>query len=116
MAVEEFDASDMEAQMSASIVLVGAALAIAAVVGVLQPPGHRGGALLAIAAGAGVGIAGLGLGVPSLSDGTDEEFWFLFLLSSIAGFWTVVGVLVLTWRRARRVGPDEAGGSAPSIH
>lgn len=100
--------------MSASIVLVGAALAIAAVVGVLQPPGHRGGALLAIAAGAGVGIAGLGLGVPPLSDGTDEEFWFVFLLSSIAGFWTVIGVLVLAWRRARPASSDEAGGSAPS--
>ena len=113
MAVEEFDASGMEAQMSASIVLVGAALAIAAVVGVLQPPGHRGGALLAIAAGAGVGIAGLGLGVPSISEGTDTEFWWVFFLSSIAGFATVIGVLVLTWRRARRVGPDEAGGPLP---
>lgn len=100
--------------MSASIVLVGAALAIAAVVGVLQPPGHRGGALFAIAAGAGVGIAGLGLGVPSLSESTDEEFWSVFLLSSIAGFATVIGVLVLTWRQARR--PDGAGGAAPSNH
>ena len=115
MAVEEFDASDMESQMSASIVLVGAALAIAAVVGVLQPPGYRGGALLAILAGAGVGIAGLGVGVPSLSDGTDEEFWFVFFLSSVAGFATVIGVLVLTWRRARLKGTDEAGGTAPSI-
>ena len=115
MAPEEIDASGMESQMSASIVLVGASLAIAAVVGVLQPPGHRGGALLAILAGAGVGIAGLGLGVPSLSDGTDEEFWFLFLLSSIAGFWTVIGVLVLTWRRARHKRPDEAGGTVPSV-
>ena len=115
MAVEAFDASDMETQMSASIVLVGAALAIAAVIGVLQPPGHRGGALLAIAAGAGVGIAGLGLGVPSLSEGTDAEFWSVFFLSSIAGFVTVIGVLVLTWRRARRVDLDGAGGTAPSI-
>jgi len=115
VAAEAFDASGMESQMSASIVLVGAALAIAAVVGVLQPPGHRGGALLAILAGAGVGIAGLGVGVPSLSDGTDEEFWFVFLLSSIAGFWTVIGVLLLTWRRARRAGTDEAGSTAPSI-
>ena len=52
-----------------------------------------------------MGIAGLGLGVPSLSEGTDAEFWSVFLLSSIAGFVTVIGVLVLTWRRARLVGP-----------
>jgi hypothetical protein len=114
VAVEAFDASDMESQMSASIVLVGAALAIAAVVGVLQPPGHRCGALFAIAAGAGVGIAGLGLGVPSISEGTDTAFWWVFFLSSIAGFVTVIGVLVLTWRRARRLG--DVGGPAPSIH
>lgn len=113
MAAEAFDAADMDIQMSASIILVGAALAIAAVIGVLQPPGHRGGALLAIAAGAGVGIAGLGLGVPSLSEGTDAEFWSVFLLSSIAGFVTVIGVLVLTWRRARR--REETGGTAPSM-
>ena len=112
MAVEAFDASDMESHMSASIVLVGAALAIAAVIGVLQPPGHRGGALLAIAAGAGVGSPGSAWG-PSLSEGTDAEFWSVFLLSSIAGFVTVIGVLLLTWRRARR--PNETGGTAPSI-
>jgi nitrate reductase gamma subunit len=76
-------------------------------------PVTEGGALLAIAAGAGVGIAGLGLGVPSLSESTDAEFWSVFLLSSIAGFATVIGALVLAWRRARR--PDDAGGSAPSI-
>ena len=52
--------------MSASMVLVGAAIAIAGVVGVLQPPGHRAGAVLALAAGAGVGIAGLGLGMSSI--------------------------------------------------
>jgi hypothetical protein len=103
MAVEAFDASDMESQMSASIVLVGAALAIAAVIGVLQPPGHRGGALLAIAAGAGVGIAGLGLGVPSLSEGTDRG--------------VLVGVppLVHRWvrHRDRRPPADVAASAAP---
>jgi nitrate reductase gamma subunit len=62
-----------------------------------------------------VGIAGLGLGVPSLSEGTDAQFWWVFFLSSIAGFATVIGVLVLTWRRVRREGPDAAGRSAPSI-
>ena len=53
--------------------------------------------------------------MPSLSESTDAEFWAVFLLSSIAGFVTVIGVLVLTWRRARRAGPDEAGGTTPSI-
>ena len=61
-----------------------------------------------------MGIAGLGLGVPSLSESTDAEFWSVFLLSSIAGFATVIGVLVLAWRRARLASPEEAGDSAPS--
>jgi hypothetical protein len=92
----------MEFEISASIVLVGAAIAIAGVIGVLQPSGHRGGALLALAAGAGVGIAGLGLGVPSISNGGDDQVWSVFLVSSVGGFATVMAVLVLTWRRARR--------------
>jgi hypothetical protein len=57
--------------------------------------------VLALAAGFGVGIAGLGIGVPRISDGSDNQFWSVFFVSSIAGFATVVGLLVLTWRRAR---------------
>lgn len=87
--------------MSASIVLVGAAIAIAGVVGVLQPPGHRAGVVLALAAGFGVGIAGLGIGVLRISDGSDDQFWSVFFVSSIGGFATVMAVLFLTWRRAR---------------
>jgi Flp pilus assembly protein TadB len=41
----------MQFDMSASIVLIGAAIAIAGMVGVLQPPGHRAGVVLALAAG-----------------------------------------------------------------
>lgn len=91
----------MEFQMSASMVLVGAALAIAGIVGVLQPPGHRAGVVLALASGMGVGIVGLGIGVPSISSGSDDEFWSVFFLSSIGGFATVMAVLALTWGRAR---------------
>lgn len=96
--------------MSASTVLVGAAIAIAGVVGVRQPPGHRAGVVLALAAGAGVGIAGVGLGLQSISDGSDDQFWSVFFVSSVGGFATVIGVLVLTWRRARR----DPGLTAPS--
>jgi ABC-type Fe3+-siderophore transport system permease subunit len=94
----------MEFQMSASMVLVGAALAIAGIFGVLQPPGQRGVVLFALAAGMGVGIVGLGLGLPTVSDGPDDQFWWVFFLSSIGGFTTVIAVLALTWRRARSSG------------
>lgn len=99
--------------MGGSLFLIGVAIAIAGVIGVLQPPGHRGGALLALAAGAGVGIAGLGLGMPTISQGSDDEFWSLFLVSSIAGFATVIGVLVLTWLRARANEPSAPRAPGP---
>ena len=70
------------------------------------------GVVLALAAGFGVGIAGLGLGVPSMSDGSDERFWSVFFLSSVGGFATVMGVLFLTWRRARA--PAGSAGRASS--
>jgi hypothetical protein len=92
-------------EMGGSMFLIGAALLLAGLVGVLQPTGHRSGALLAILGGAGVGIAGLGIGMPSLSNGSEEQFWGVFFASSIAGFATVVGILALTWRRARANDP-----------
>jgi hypothetical protein len=98
----------MQFEISASIVLIGAAIAIASVVGVLQPPGHRAGVVLALAAGLGVGIAGLGIGVPRISDGSDDQFWSVFFVSSITGFATVVGVLVLSWRRTRSAASGNA--------
>jgi drug/metabolite transporter (DMT)-like permease len=103
----------MEFEMSASMVLVGAAIAIAGVVGVLQPPGHRAGVVLALAAGFGAGIAGLGLGLPSMSDGSDKQFWSVFFLSSVGGFATVMAVLFLTWRRARSLVGREQPLTAP---
>jgi hypothetical protein len=91
----------MNFQMSASLFLIGAALALAGVVGVLQPPGHRGGIVLALLAGTGVGIGGLALGWSSVESGSDVEFWRVFFVSSIAGFVTVAATLALAWRRAR---------------
>jgi hypothetical protein len=88
-------------QTSGSLFLIGAALALAGIVGVVQPPGHRGGALLALLAGAGVGIAGLALGWSSVESGSEVDFWRVFFISSIAGFVTVAATLALAWHRAR---------------
>jgi hypothetical protein len=88
-------------RMSGSLFLIGAALALAGIVGVIQPPGHRGGAVLALLAGAGVGIAGLSLGWSSVESGSEVEFWRVFFISSIAGFVTVAATLALAWHRAR---------------
>lgn len=91
-----------EYEITASWFLIGAAIAIAGIVGVFQPPGHRGGVLLALLAGTGVGIGGLALGWSSIQEGGSEmEFWRAFLVSSIAGFVTVAGALAVAWRRAR---------------
>jgi uncharacterized membrane protein len=91
----------MELQMQGSLFLIGAALALGGIVGVLQPPGHRGGVLLALLAGTGVGVAGLALRLTSLETGQDDVFWQTFFACSIAGFVTVVAMLVVAWRRAR---------------
>jgi hypothetical protein len=91
----------MNFQTSGSLFLIGAALALAGVVGVLQPPGHRGGVVLALLAGTGVGIGGLALGWSSVESGSNVEFWRVFFVSSIAGFVTVAATLTLAWRRAR---------------
>ena len=87
--------------MQGSLFLIGAALALGGIVGVLQPPGHRGGVLLALLAGIGVGIAGLALRMSTLETGDDDVFWATFFACSIAGFVTVVTMLAVAWRRAR---------------
>ena len=91
----------MNLHMYGSLFLIGLSLALAAVVGVLQPPNHRGSVLLALLAGAGVGIAGLALGSSSFQNGSDVDFWRVFFISSIAGFVAVVSVAAIAWRRAR---------------
>jgi hypothetical protein len=91
-----------------SMFLIGAALALSGGVGVLLPPGNRAGVLLALLAGAGVGIAGLAVGSTSL--GVDDAYASgrMFFVSSIAGFGMVVMCLIVAWRRAR-----SGAGSAP---
>lgn len=91
----------MNLHMYGSMFLIGLSLALAAVVGVLQPPTHRGAVLLSLLGGAGVGITGLALGASSFQSGSDVDFWRVVFTSSIAGFVTVVAVLAMAWRRAR---------------
>jgi hypothetical protein len=87
--------------MYGSMFLIGTALALAGGVGVFLEPGHRSGVLLALLAGAGVGIGGLAIGWSFLSDG-NEDWWRVFFVSSIVGFATVVTGLTVAWQRARR--------------
>ena len=84
-----------------SMFLIGAALAVSGGVGVLLPPGNRAGVVLALLAGAGVGIAGLALGSPSFGIDDANASWRVFFVSSIAGFVTVVLFLIVAWRRSR---------------
>lgn len=99
--------------MHGSLFLIGTALTLAAIVGVLQPQGHRGGVLLALLAGTGVGIAGLALGWSSMESGADDDVWRVFFISTIAGFVTVAATLALAWHRARPH-PDPLPSSSPS--
>jgi hypothetical protein len=93
--------------MHGSLFLIGAALALAGGAGLFLPPGSRSGVVLALLAGAGVGVAGLALGSSSLPAGDAEAWWRVFFVSSIAGFATVAAGLTVTWRRARpRQGPE----------
>ena len=88
--------------MYGSMFLIGTALALSGGMGIVLPPGYRSGALLALLAGAGVGIAGLAVGWPFLSDGAaDADWWRVFFVSSIAGFAIVAAGLAVAWRRAR---------------
>jgi hypothetical protein len=94
--------------MYGSMFLIGTALALGGGIGVFLPPGYRSGVLLALLAGAGVGIAGLAVGWAFLAEGAAvddgaavEDWWRVFFVSSIAGFATVATGLAVAWRRAR---------------
>ena len=87
--------------MYGSMFLIGLSLALAALVGVLQPPNHRATVLLALLGGIGVGITGLALSWSALQNAQNDDFWRAFFNSSIAGFVSVVVVLMIAWRRAR---------------
>jgi uncharacterized membrane protein HdeD (DUF308 family) len=84
-----------------SLLLIGAALAIAGVVGLFLPPGTRAGVVLPLLAGIGVGIAGIAIGTSFVQTGGREDFWRVFFVSSIAGFMAVVVGLGVLWRRSR---------------
>jgi hypothetical protein len=86
--------------MYGSMFLVGTALALSGGMGLLLPTGYRSGVLLALLAGAGVGIACLAIGWPFLSEGAaDAQWWRVFFVSSVAGFATVAAGLLVAWRR-----------------
>ena len=87
--------------MYGSLFLIGATLACAGGAGLFLPPGSRGGVVLALVAGAGVGIAGLAIGSSSFADGDPVAWWRVFFLSSIAGSATVAAGLAVAWRRDR---------------
>ena len=76
-------------------------LALAGGLGLFLSQGSRAGVVLALLAGAGVGIAGLALGSSSFASGDPRDWWRVFFISSIAGFATVATALTVTWRRAR---------------
>jgi hypothetical protein len=96
--------------MYGSMFLIGAALALASGVGLFLPSGYRLSIVLALLAGAGVGVAGLALGLSFLADTgaedvvTSDDWWRLFFVSSIAGFATVASGMAVAWRRARSHG------------
>jgi hypothetical protein len=87
--------------MYGSLFLIGCALAVAGAAGLFLPGGSRSTVVLALLAGAGVGIAGLALGSSSFAGGDPDAWWRVFFASSIAGFATVVAGLTVAWRRAR---------------
>jgi hypothetical protein len=87
--------------MYGSMLLIGAGLALAGGLGVFLPSGSRAVVVLALLAGAGVGIASLAVGWSFLSIPDPEDWWRVFFISSIAGFATVVAALAVVWRRAR---------------
>jgi hypothetical protein len=87
--------------MYGSLFLIGAALALAGGVGLFLPQGSRAGVVLALLAGAGVGIAGLAIGSSSFANGDPEAWWRVFFASSIVGFATVAAGLTVAWLRER---------------
>jgi hypothetical protein len=98
--------------MYGSMFLIGAALALAGGVGAFLPPGLRSGVVLALLAGAGVGIGGLAIGWSFLSGENVEDWWRVFFVSSIAGFVTVLAGLTVAWQRAH----GQAGRTSSSAH
>ena len=81
--------------MSIGVALVGVGAVAAGIVGILLPAAHRFTALLALVAGAGVGVVTLALGVENA--GNEED---VFLVGAALGLATVATTLTAAWRRA----------------
>ena len=92
-----------------SIVLIGAAAASAALVGLRLPENHWVGAGLALVLGAGVGVVVLSVGLfvigPSSSPSSAQG---VFLAASAAGFVAVLAALTVLWRRVSTHAESEA--------
>lgn len=84
----------METSARLAVTLIGLGGLAAGVVGLFLPSPHRLSALLALVAGAGVGLVVLAIGMPA---GHDEN---VLLLGAILGFATVIGTLSLAWWRS----------------
>ena len=100
----------MPLELTIAFSLIGAAAVVTAVVGAMMATGDRLSALLALVAGAGVGVASLAIGSRIVDPTTDAEP--LFLVASILGFIATVLTLVLLWRVMRRTEPTSSAGSA----
>jgi hypothetical protein len=83
----------MRTSWQVSLLFIGLGGLATGIVGLLLPASHRLAALLALVAGAGVGITVLAIGIPF----PDEN---VFMVGSILGFATVVGALSLAWWRS----------------
>ena len=102
----------MPIEMTIAMSLIGLAGVATAGVGVLLPPGERLASLLALVAGAGVGIVALAIG--SRIVGPDGSYETLFLVASILGFAGTILALALLWWAVRRHPAGEDMVSEPA--
>ena len=94
--------------------LIGLAGVIVAVVGVLLPRSERLTALLALVAGAGVGIIGLAIGsatIDASADLSEDVSETVFLVASILGFIATVATVLLLRSATRRAAGDTAASA-----
>jgi hypothetical protein len=91
----------MSNTLTIALTLIGLAPVIVAVVGISLPPGERLASLLALVAGAGVGVVTLVIGTRIVTEtGPPQER--VFLVGSILGFLATIGTLALLHRATRR--------------
>jgi sugar phosphate isomerase/epimerase len=98
----------MDTTMSVALALIGAGAAAAGVIGLVLPTRERlAGAVLALMAGAGVGVIALAVGWNGLGDEDGTAWERAFLFASALGFVAVAGCLTVAWRRRDRA--DDRG-------